>query len=166
MIEHFWERWRREYITELREVQRVHHRGGEQIQEGDVVLVFEEKVPRHNWRIAKVNELIPGTDGKVRGATVKIGKTGSYIQRPINKLYPFVQRNDPNASNDDIHSIFKSPNSSSDTNDVSGNEITDKRQPSKRQNAQQLVMPKYENTRGARREATIIGELRCKLGKN
>ena len=106
MIEHFWERWRREYITELREVQRV-HRGGEQIQEGDIVLVFEEKVPRHNWRIAKVNELIPGTDGKVCGATVKIGKTGSYIQRPINKLYPFVQRNDPNASNDCL--LYTSP---------------------------------------------------------
>ena len=31
-----------------------------------------------------------GRDGRIRGAEVKVGKSGVSIKRPINKLYPLV----------------------------------------------------------------------------
>ena len=38
----------------------------------------------------KVEKLIRGSDGIVRGATVKLAKSGNMINRPINKLYPLL----------------------------------------------------------------------------
>lgn len=188
MLDHFWERWRREYVTALREVQRVRNRGGEQIKEGDVVLVFEEKVPRHRWRIAKVEKLLPSSDGQIRGAAVKIGKTGSLIQRPINKLYPFVQRNEHNEDSNDVSSIFKTRSRTNDgintadevdntlkhnattmaiPEDETPNEGATRAYNSSKRTTRKFEMPMYENYRGIiRREAAIVGEIRRRLGNS
>ena len=40
--------------------------------------------------MGRVENVIPGRDGRVRGAEVKVGKTGALIRRPINRLYPLV----------------------------------------------------------------------------
>ena len=60
---------------------------------GDIVIVYDEKLPRHIWRLGKIEALIPGGDGCVRGAVVKMGKTGATIKRPVNKLFPLVTAN-------------------------------------------------------------------------
>ena len=54
----------------------------------DIVLVFEEKVPRQNWCLGKIVEILPSRDDQVRGAKVLIGKSKHVIERPINKLFP------------------------------------------------------------------------------
>ena len=58
------------------------------IELNDVVIVEEELVPRSAWRLGKVEGLIKGDDGQIRGAKVKVAKTKRVIQRPVNKLYP------------------------------------------------------------------------------
>ena len=86
-LEHFWKRWRKEYLTELRE----HHkrnlpRCGTVIEMEDVVTVAEEGVSRGKWRLGKVEELITGNDGETRGAKVKVlTKKGRpmYLNRPV-----------------------------------------------------------------------------------
>ena len=91
MLSHFWEKWRKEYLTALRENYRVtRKKHGTQIAVGDVVIIYDEKQPRHLWKIGKVMELIPSRDGRVRGAQIKVGKSGVIIKRPINRLYPLV----------------------------------------------------------------------------
>ena len=59
----------------------------------DIVLVKgEEKVPRTQWSIGKINKLVIGKDAQVRGAElVVISKTGekTVCQRPMQKLIPF-----------------------------------------------------------------------------
>ena len=60
------------------------------ITEGDVVLVHEENVKRNRWRLGKIEEVVRGHDGIIRGAVLKTyrdGKTGQ-IRRPLQKLYP------------------------------------------------------------------------------
>ena len=60
------------------------------IEEGDVVLIHEEGVKRNKWKLGKIEEVIAGADGIVRGANVKTchkGKIG-HIKRPLQKLYP------------------------------------------------------------------------------
>ena len=93
--DHFWNRWRREYLTDLRE----YHRGKCESQVrtvsiGDVVIVFEENVKRGLWKIGKVEEVIWGRDGVVRGAKVKVMTKGKpvLLNRPVQKLYPLEVR--------------------------------------------------------------------------
>ena len=38
----------------------------------------------------RVENLIPGRDNRIRGAEVKVGKTGALIRRPVNRLYPLL----------------------------------------------------------------------------
>ena len=43
------------------------------------------------WKIGKVISIIRGRDERIRGADVKVAKSGAVIKRPVNRLYPFVQ---------------------------------------------------------------------------
>ena len=44
--------------------------------------------PRTFWKLARVLELIRSVDGQVRGAHIRVGATGSTLQRPTQALYP------------------------------------------------------------------------------
>ena len=83
MLSHFWERWRKEYITSLRETQRISNgRHSEKVSIGDVVIIYDDKQPRHLWKIAKVQNVITGRDGRVRGAEVKSVKVDMLFEDP------------------------------------------------------------------------------------
>ena len=50
VVEHFWKRWHREYLVDLREHQKLHkQRACPDITEGDVVLVEEDGAKRNTW---------------------------------------------------------------------------------------------------------------------
>ena len=85
LLQHFQTRWKREYLTALRET----HKGGgttqQTVKKGDIVLVHDD-IPRTCWQLAVVEELIEGLDGFTRAARIRT-KTGK-TNRPITKLYP------------------------------------------------------------------------------
>ena len=91
----FWARWSREYVVELRDHHQVkgHTSSAPVIREGDAVTVMEEgKTNRGTWKLGRAVKLLPGADGEVRAATVKLsgqkqGK-GVYLNRPVQKLFP------------------------------------------------------------------------------
>ena len=93
LIEHFRKRWTREYLIGLREF---HHCGtqgdrGRRIKTGDVVLFHNENLPRRNWRLGEITELIESRDSYERGAMLQVAsKKGKHIKlrRPIQKLFP------------------------------------------------------------------------------
>lgn len=87
---HFWKRWRKEYLTDLREHQRGKREGRSKVSEGEVVLVHEDNVKRSNWKMGKILELIAGKDGEVRGAKLKLITKGkpTLVNRAVQKLYP------------------------------------------------------------------------------
>lgn len=94
ILEHFWQRSKKEYLVNLREQQRhkMPNRNQSVIEKNDVVIVQEEKQPRSIWKLGVVTELFKGRDGEgrdgeARGAVVKIPKTNSFIKRPVNQLY-------------------------------------------------------------------------------
>ena len=88
-ITHFWKIWRKEYVTSIRERQKItSKKSPNNIKENDVVIVFDEKQPRHLWKLGKITRIIYGNDNKIRGAELKIGRTNAIINRPVNKLYP------------------------------------------------------------------------------
>ena len=93
LLEHFWKRWRTEYIPSLREFQKAYHKSNIIPQVGEIVNIFEDKQPRQKWLLGRIIELVSSKDNLVRAAKIYIGKTKRVIERPINKLYP-VEYND------------------------------------------------------------------------
>ena len=92
VLNQLWKKWHQEYLLELREAHRYGKKGTaiSPISVGSIVLVHDEK-PRRFWRLAKVNQLLTGKDGLVRGAVVKVtsGKDKfTELQRPLQLLYP------------------------------------------------------------------------------
>ena len=96
IIDHYWKRWRTEYLTELREHHKVKKGLGEpDIEINDVVIIEEDKQPRQNWRMGVVQEFVKSRDNKRRGAVVRYinNDKNCTIRRPINKLYPVEYSN-------------------------------------------------------------------------
>ncbi|XP_065060201.1 uncharacterized protein LOC135687544 [Rhopilema esculentum] len=92
LLNHFWNRWKKEYLVNLRESHKMVSNKQQVIRTGDIVLVQDDNLKRGEWKVAKVEELIAGKDGHVRGAKVRRVGKGKYeiLNRPIQKLYPFV----------------------------------------------------------------------------
>ena len=42
------------------------------ISVGDIVIIHEENCPRGLWKLGRVEELLKGNDGHVRGAVVRV----------------------------------------------------------------------------------------------
>ena len=94
VLTHFWNRWRKEYLSELREGHRYSRKNGGnniKIAVGDVVLVHDQDLPRTLWKLAVVKRLIEGTDGEIRAAEIRVksGKQASSLfRRSVQHLYP------------------------------------------------------------------------------
>ena len=93
-LNHFWKRWRSEYLAELRESHKHllgKSRGHPQVSVGDMVIVHDDSLPRSFWKLGRVCDLIVGRDGRTRGATVTVaGKDRrlTTLNRPLQLLYP------------------------------------------------------------------------------
>ena len=104
VMNHFWRRWRSEYLVELRnEHGRVNKQHGtESVCAGDIVIVHDKDHPRGFWKLGKVESLITGHDGLSRGVVVRSltrkGKPNK-LRRPVQLLYPLeLSCNDPVSS--------------------------------------------------------------------
>jgi len=84
LMEHFSSRWKREYLTSLREFYKTSKQGSKLIRTGDVVIsVHEDNKPRLHWRLAMVENLIEGNDGEVRAAHIRT--SNHRTMRPVTK---------------------------------------------------------------------------------
>ena len=94
VLGNFWKRWKTEYLVGLREVHSSGRKGAKdtvaKINLGDVVLIHDPAQPRALWRIGKVEKLLQGSDGLVRGASLRVrsGTTTIQLNRPLQLLYP------------------------------------------------------------------------------
>jgi len=85
--EAIWSRWTKEYLRSLRERHRAQRgAGGDTPAVGDVVIIKTEDKNRGKWPLGIIEDLIVGSDGVVRGAKLRAGK--SYVERAIQQLYP------------------------------------------------------------------------------
>ena len=63
---HYWRRWQREYLIDLREHhKKIQKKVSQLVKEGDVVFVFEESTPRGRWKLGHVKKLIVGKDNQI-----------------------------------------------------------------------------------------------------
>ena len=107
VLNQFWNQWRRDYLTSLREYKsKSLSKGAKVIALNDIVIVYDHKLPRHMWKIGRVSKLIKGHDNKIRAAEILLGSTKNVIKRPINKLYPIMQ----NIEIDNRETVVNVPN--------------------------------------------------------
>ncbi|XP_035914695.1 uncharacterized protein LOC118513244 isoform X1 [Anopheles stephensi] len=83
-LQHFWERWRLEYMQQL----NGKHKWdciATKIVPGTVVLLREDNVAPMKWPLAIITEVYPGSDGIVRVVKVRTAQ-GNEIKRPTVRI--------------------------------------------------------------------------------
>ena len=86
LLDHFWKRFFKEYLLELRSVMICKpSKNLKFYKTDDVVLVREDNVKRGNWKLGRIKNLITGRDGKIRACEVQLQK--GVVKRPIERLY-------------------------------------------------------------------------------
>ncbi|GBN80687.1 hypothetical protein AVEN_98459-1 [Araneus ventricosus] len=106
------QRFRKEYLGQL--VQKHNEKHSRNPQIGEIVLVGDDNKKRLFWVLAKIIELIPGRDGKIR--TVKLKTQHGTVLRPIQRIYPLeIYSNqsvdkEPGAEESNSHDVFDNKN--------------------------------------------------------
>jgi hypothetical protein len=85
----FWRHWEKEYLMELRSFHVISQPKGKsgKVRAGDVVLLQEDRRPRHMWKKARVEELKAGRDGTTRTAILREAN-GTVLVRQIQLVIP------------------------------------------------------------------------------
>ncbi|XP_063617952.1 uncharacterized protein LOC134790896 [Cydia splendana] len=83
MVQDFWRRWSREYLTQFYHRYKWAHQTPEPVV-GSVVLVKEDNLPPARWLYGVVIDKHPGLDGITR--VVSLRCKGNIIKRPVGKL--------------------------------------------------------------------------------
>ena len=94
----FWNRWRQEYLQSL-QARRKWQQDRPNVAKGDIVLLKEKALSRNEWPLGIVDNAIPGSDGKVRKAEVRITRDGKSktFTRPITEMVVLVTPGGPNS---------------------------------------------------------------------
>ncbi|XP_049319056.1 uncharacterized protein LOC125780640 [Astyanax mexicanus] len=99
----FWRRWKKEYLLNLQYRQKW-TKDRRDARVNDVVLLQDDNTARNQWKMAKVIEVYPGKDGRVRRLKLLIsdssldekGKRISkpvHLERPIHKTVTLLEAN-------------------------------------------------------------------------
>lgn len=83
MLQSFWRRWSREYLTNLMHRYKWAHKIPEPAI-GDIVLVREDDLPPSRWLFGRILEKYPGKDGLTRVVLLKC--KNATIKRPTSKI--------------------------------------------------------------------------------
>ena len=84
LIDLFWSRWKRE-IIQNQQVRGKWLTKKPNLKVGDVVLVVDEQTHRSFWKMARVIEAKPSTDGLVRTVDLRLSN-GTKFERPVQKV--------------------------------------------------------------------------------
>lgn len=83
MLENFWKRWEKEYLTSLLQ-RKKWLKEKDHFKIGQIVLVGDENQPPSRWLLGKITKLLPSKDGLVRSVVVQTQK--SKLTRPVQKI--------------------------------------------------------------------------------
>ena len=83
LLDHFWLRWKDEYLKSLRERDLALIGKKFELTVGNIVLISDD-TPRSTWRLGKILELFESRDGNVR--SVKLQTSSGIVTRPVIKL--------------------------------------------------------------------------------
>ncbi|KAF8778869.1 hypothetical protein HNY73_015554 [Argiope bruennichi] len=114
------QRFRKEYLGQLVRKHNLKHSPNPQV--GEIVLVSDDNIKRLFLALAKIVEIIPGRDGKIR--TVKLKTQHGKVLRPIQRIYPLkIYSNlsihkEPTGEESNSHDVCHNENKSAPADDV------------------------------------------------
>ncbi|XP_055604975.1 uncharacterized protein LOC129753201 [Uranotaenia lowii] len=82
-IQHFWDRWRVEYLTQL-QGRFKRWKTPIEVKIGQLVVIKDDNLPPSRWKMGRVDRVFPGPDGVIRVVTLKTATGPS--TRPVEKL--------------------------------------------------------------------------------
>ena len=91
MVQHFWSRWSREYLTSLQERQKWFY-PQKSLEVGDLVVIKDETCPPGKWPLARITAVHPGTDNLVRAVSLRTAT--SDLDRPAVKIISLLSKDD------------------------------------------------------------------------
>ena len=102
----FWERWKKEYLTQLQSRQKW-VKNKRNLRTDDIVLVVDEGLPRCQWKLGRIVEVYPSKDGLVRKVKLVLGEPGltkegkrtrtqRFLERPVHKLILLLENDSDN----------------------------------------------------------------------
>lgn len=92
IVQHFWSRWSKEYVTNLQIRTKWKQNFQQNLQVGVLVLSKDDGLPPLKWTLGRVTELYYGPDGIVR--TVSIRTATGIFKRPVVKICVFPKQSD------------------------------------------------------------------------
>lgn len=87
MRQHFWNRWSKEYLSQLQTRAKWTKRATTTLEPGQLVLLKDDNLPPLQWKTGRIVEVHPGQDDIVRAATVQT--TTGRSKRATNRLCVF-----------------------------------------------------------------------------
>ncbi|XP_066553505.1 uncharacterized protein LOC136721589 [Amia ocellicauda] len=92
LANNFWTRWKKEYLLNLQQRQKW-TKDRRNAKVNDIVILQDDATPRNQWKLAKVIEVYPGKDGRVRRLKLLIGDStldgrGKRISKPVHLERP------------------------------------------------------------------------------
>lgn len=81
--QHFWKRWRDEYLVNLQKRTKW-FRPNQSLKVDDIVVIHDNNAPPTKWKLGRVLDVHPGSDGYVR--VVNIKTADGDMLRPVVKL--------------------------------------------------------------------------------
>jgi len=106
LLDHYWARYSREYLHELREkhlldAKREKSKNYVSLDIGDMVLIKDDKLKRNQWKKGVVHQLLNGNDNLPRGAILRTMTNNKliYIKRPFQRLVPLELLSENNGNN-------------------------------------------------------------------
>ena len=87
MANQFWFRWRRE-CSPLLYTRQKWNMPQRDCKVGDIVMLQDDDLPRNQWPLARVTEVLPSKDGRIRKVQILLVQDGkrNLLERPIHKL--------------------------------------------------------------------------------
>lgn len=83
--QHFWNRWAKEYISEL-QTRKKWHQHKDDLKENTLVLLKDDNLPPLKWMLGRITKTYPGQDGIARVADIRT--SGGIVRRAFSKICP------------------------------------------------------------------------------
>lgn len=97
----FWIRWKREYLLNLQPRQKW-QKNRRNLKVNDIVLLQDDHATRNEWKLARITEVYPGSDDRVRKVRLLVSDTTFdervkstakivFLERPVHKLVMLLE---------------------------------------------------------------------------
>ena len=91
VVSEWWRLWLRHFVPNLQSRSKW-YKLRENLEPGDIVLLIDHDQKRGQWKMGKIREAFPGTDGNIR--SVRVETATSTYDRPITKLCLLLSKNE------------------------------------------------------------------------